>query len=140
EHEPPAPMSPDWNLLIEGFLLHYRNLIQFFSGNERKHRRGSDLSFVEPDIWAGRVLQSSEIDAIRRPARELEDKYWEDISQFLQHCTVRRYKDSKEWNLSEMYGCITGIIQCFAQSFPRPEEKSHPKRSSRPYEAQAPQP
>jgi len=126
KHEPPALASPDWNLLIEGFLLHYRNLIQFFSGSERKHRRGSDLSFAEPDIWADRALQTSEIDAIRRPARELEDKYWDDISQFLQHCTVRRYRDSMEWNLLEMYGRITEIIQCFAQSFPRPDEKPQP--------------
>jgi hypothetical protein len=35
----PPQQSPQWNLLIEGFLLHYRNLIQFFSGSEERHKR-----------------------------------------------------------------------------------------------------
>ena len=51
-----APQSPQWNLLIEGFLLHYRNLIQFFSGSEERHKRykGNDLSTFDPAPWGQR--------------------------------------------------------------------------------------
>jgi hypothetical protein len=44
EKNPPAITNARWNLLVEGFLLHYRNLIQFFGGNAERHRRhGNDL-------------------------------------------------------------------------------------------------
>ena len=37
------------SLHIEGFLLHFRNLIRFFSG---KRPRPYDLSTADPDTWA----------------------------------------------------------------------------------------
>src|SRR5690349_3163834 len=79
--------GPDWNLLIEGFLLHYRNLIEFFSG--KKHRNNSDISIADPEVWSGRKLTKEELDRLQPVAKELEDEYWTDISQFLQHCTAR---------------------------------------------------
>src|SRR5438874_13489068 len=40
--------GPEWNLLIEGFFMHYRNAISFFSG--KKHRAG-DISTKEPEVF-----------------------------------------------------------------------------------------
>ena len=111
-----------WNLLIEGFLLHYRNIIQFFSGNPRKHR-DTDLSTFQPTIWAGRTLNQPEANSIQRPGRELEDEYWEDISQFLQHCTTRRSADLMSWHIGEMHARVRDVINAFARSVPRPAEE-----------------
>lgn len=73
----PKPQSPQWNLLIEGFLLHYRNLIQFFAGSENRHKRykGNDLSTFDPQPWAGRQLTKEEIDSMRVPGDKLDKAY-----------------------------------------------------------------
>ncbi len=44
---------PERNMTIECFLLHYRNLIEFFSGAKS---RESDLSVLSPEAWSGRKL------------------------------------------------------------------------------------
>lgn len=123
--------EPENNLYIEGFLLHYRNLIQFFSGTPGKHRKGgngkaADLSTHAPEIWAKRRLTDDEIANIQTPARKLEDKYWEDISQFLQHCTERRFVEFHDWNLDEMFDELDSIVSSFHKSFPPDDQRQRP--------------
>jgi hypothetical protein len=123
--------EPESNLYIEGFLLHYRNLIQFFSGNPDKYRKGgtgkpADLSTFAPEAWAKRKLTDDEIAKIQAPARQLEQKYWDDISQFLQHCTERRFVEFKDWNLAEMFKELDPIVSAFHKSFPHQEEPRRP--------------
>jgi hypothetical protein len=117
----PAQQSPHWNLLIEGFLLHYRNLIQFLSGSEERHKRykGNDLSTFDPMTWAKRKLTKEEIDAIKIPGEKLDQKYSNKISNLLQHCTVVRIEPLQGWEMEKMYREIEPIISAFAKSFPR---------------------
>jgi len=121
--------EPERNFFVEGFLLHYRNLVEFFSGNPEKHREAkngkpADLSTHAPEKWAGRKLTDEEIKNIKDPARNLEQEYFTDISQFLQHCTERRFVEFKEWNLDEMFEKLDPIVSSFHQSFP-PLEEAH---------------
>ncbi len=116
------------NLYVEGFLLHYRNLIEFFSGNPEKRRKPkdkkttADLSTSAPEPWAERKLTNEEIEKIQTPPRGLQGKYWHDISQFLQHCTERRSREFRDWDLDEMFAELTPVISAFRSSFPPPED------------------
>jgi hypothetical protein len=106
----------EW-MFLEGFLLHHRALIEFFSG--RHHRGADDLSFADPAVWAGRVVSEREAETFRQPARLLEDRgVWSDISQFLHHCTIRRYLEEKHWPVSQMYDELNPIVIEFENSFP----------------------
>ncbi len=121
--------EPERNLLIEGFLLHYRNIVEFFSGT--KHRKATDakpadLSTADSNVWAGRSLTSEELSSMQVPARELEDTYFGDISQFLQHCTERRFAEFKGWKVDEMAEKLKPILSAFSKSFP---SQSQPHRT-----------
>jgi hypothetical protein len=119
--------EPLRNLLIEGFLLHFRNLVEFFSG--ARHRPGgngkpADLSTTCPHVWAGRQLTSTEVEAIQKPARDLENQYFKDISQYLQHCTERRFDEFKGWEIHDMRKAITPIVRAFLEGFCRSDLES----------------
>jgi hypothetical protein len=107
---------PETNMAVECFLLHYRNLIEFFSG--AKHRKGSDISVADPGVWAGRTLTPDELNSLQTPALKLSDEYWADLSQFLQHCTERRYKEFKEWKPKEMMDKLKPVLASFRTLFP----------------------
>src|ERR1700693_1351059 len=107
---------PEANMAVQCFLLHYRNLIEFFSG--AKHRKGSDISVADPGVWAGRTLTPAELNSLQTPAQKLCDDYWTEVSQFLQHCTERRYKELKEWNLEEMMDKLSPVLASFKKLFP----------------------
>ncbi len=113
------PEVKDSYVYLEGFLLHYRGLVEFFSG--RHHRRGVDLSFAEPETWAPRLVDQAEADSFRQPAAALEDRGdWLDISQYFQHCTVRRFMEQKQWPIGRMFQDLNQIVVRFERSFPRP--------------------
>ncbi len=107
---------PEMNMTIECFLLHYRILIEIFSG--KKHR-GSDISVAHPEVWTGRKLTPEETEALAIPAEKLVDEYWTDISQFLQHGTQRRFEEFKDWNLQEMWDKLESPVKFFREIFPR---------------------
>jgi hypothetical protein len=120
---PPPTTDPSWNLLIEGFLLHFRNLIQFYGGNENRHRRhGNDLSTLQPEVWAGRPLvqnEQQEVDAMRTPGAALDNAFSDKISVCLQHCTVQRAETLTDWDVAQMFADIDNINAVFKKSFPR---------------------
>ncbi len=119
-NSPPPTNDPYWNLLIEGFLLHYRNLIQFFGGNEQRHRRyGNDLSTFASEVWADRALEPEEIDALRTPGGKLDDEFSAKISVCLQHCTRERVETLTDWDIRGMYERLIALIAAFTKSFPR---------------------
>jgi hypothetical protein len=107
---------PEINMRLECFLLHYRNLIEFFSG--RKHRDG-DISVKKPEVWCSRGLTPEEKAAMTGPAGKAQDEYWVDISQFLQHCTERRFRDQKDWVPQEMWNRLKPAIDFFQKVFLR---------------------
>jgi len=119
-HEPPASDAPFLNLLIEGYLLHYRNLIQFFAGNENRHQRhGNDLSTCAPSEWANRTVEKSEIGCLRIPGKELDDEFSDRISVCLQHCTKERAETLVDWDIRDMHARISPAIDAFRKAFPK---------------------
>jgi hypothetical protein len=67
---------------LESFLLHYRNLVEFF-GND------GDLKSSEPKVWAPRKLTEAEVASISSPRIRKQYRGW--ISSYLQHCTLHPY-------------------------------------------------
>jgi len=97
-------------LCIEGFLLHYRNLIQFF-GNH------TGLRAEEPQKWSNGTLSSEARASIQNSA--LHDRYDGPISRYLCHCSEIRAERDIEWKHIEMYEQIAPLIQRFRGLFPR---------------------
>ena len=104
-------------LLLECFLLHYRNLLDFFG--KEPHR--DDLSVRRTEDWVpdpgpdkGRV-QSLEANG-RMLWQEYEDRNQrsDTISRYLHHCTKQR-TEAKDWPVGEMYLKIRPLIQEFLQ-------------------------
>jgi len=102
---------------LESFLLHYRNLLDFFG----KEPQADDLSVRRPDDWAAdpvsaksrtKPLEAKGMDLWR----EYEDRKrrLDTISRYLHHCTRQR-KEAKDWPVREMYGKISGLVQEFLQ-------------------------
>jgi hypothetical protein len=110
--------AADKEVYLEGFLLHYRNLIRFFSGEHHREDKG-DLSLANSRAWSERDLTPKETVTIRDAAKTLEDKYHKAISQYLQHITRVRYDVDRDWDLELMTIEITPIISAFEQAFPR---------------------
>ncbi len=121
-----ARQRAHFNAFLECFLLHYRNTMEFLSGAHHRtaKRTGetSDLSTFDPKPWAGRELSPEELAEIQTPAKKVDDKYFQDISRYLQHCTERRFDGGKFWNYREMFKELQPAIQAFLQRFPVPPE------------------
>ena len=119
----------DKNAYLEAYLLHYRNLVTFFAGNPKRNAKKdpvskapTDLSTLCPEIWGGRQLTAEEKLKIQQPAAELEDKYWDSISKYLQHCTTYRYEGAMSWDEKMMNHQIEAVVVEFETAFPRPVE------------------
>jgi len=94
-------------LSIEGFLLHYRNLVEFFSST-------GDLKACEPEVWfQRRELTEEELSSIQD--RNLHKKYMGEISQYLSHCTKGRAIRDRDWNVLEMYADISPCLENFSR-------------------------
>jgi hypothetical protein len=93
---------------LEAFLLHYRNLAEFFGGE-------AGLNSSNPSEWSPRKLNTEEIASISD--RTLCDKYRGAISAYLQHCTPVRANFDRSWNVFEMYQEIRPLIKRFQDLF-----------------------
>lgn len=96
-------------LLIEGFLLHYRNLIEFFASH------GGDLKVKKQDEWSRRILSPAELATLQNDT--LCKKYASDISRHLSHCNTIRAEEDISWNL-QMYAEIEPLLTNFRNLFP----------------------
>ncbi len=103
-------------VFLEAFLVHFRNLIRFFSGNGA---RRTDISVGRPEVWAGRTLSDEEVRLIRDPAIGVDDEWHGPISAFLQHCTVVRSQRHMAWPVERMIAELEPILCAFEQWFPR---------------------
>jgi hypothetical protein len=100
----------DYNLCIEGFLLHYRNLIQFF-GNHMGLKAG------KPEEWSlQRRLSDAETATIQDAS--LLKQYDGPISIYLCHCTPKRAERDIEWRYIQMYERIAPLLANFRNLFP----------------------
>lgn len=107
---------------LECFLLHFRNLIEFFG---KPNPRPDDLSIHRPDvIWRDARVPTAE--ALNRLHREdLWTKYEirnpeqvnDKISRYLQHCTEQRV-DGKSWNVREMFDELEPLMSEFEKLLP----------------------
>ncbi len=111
------PDPRDVYVYLEAFLVHYRNLIRFFSGI-RADKSPKDLSVRNPKVWAQRALSAEEDAAIRTPAVELDTDWHGRISKYLQHCTDVRSERDVEWPVEQMMNKIEPILGAFEQAFP----------------------
>lgn len=113
---------------MESFLLHFRNLIEFFNGNPRFD---NDLNVARPTQLLQGFPQAkpeeSQISSLEQPrlfekyeGRDVNDK----ISRYLHHCTTQRV-ELKDWNLGEMYGEIEPLLTSFKELFPQVESVAH---------------
>jgi len=89
---------------LEDFLLHFRNLIEFFG---HSNPRPDDLNVSRPDaIWRHLESRPAEADLAKLRRQDLWDKYEGDrpdkISRYLHHCTEAR-TDFKNWDVGVMY-------------------------------------
>ena len=98
----------DYYLCIEGFLLHFRNLIQFF-GNEH------DLKAGKPAVWSPRKLTEAEVTSIQddRPYQRHNGQ----ISQYLSHCTKSRVR-GRDWPYLKMHDEIQPLLKSMRRLFP----------------------
>jgi len=104
------PNQASYYLCIEGFLLHYRNLSEFFGSKK-------DLKALEPEVWSPqKKLTDAQLASIQNA--RLDDKYTGQISQYLSHCTKSRAERDRDWNIVEMYGEVEPCIENFRKIFP----------------------
>lgn len=96
-------------MMIECFLLHYRNLIQFLSPSGKwKDDLSLENDFGEQVNEAKRI----EIELIIAP---LIKKYSKQISKYLAHCTRLRHELDRDWQVNEMYAELLPAIHLFSE-------------------------
>jgi len=107
----------EW-LYLEDFLLHFRNLIEFFG----KPKPGDgDLSILRPElVWFDHVPDKADLDSMTR--LDLWEKYDtrdndEAISKYLHHCTIQRTA-AKDWDVKTMYEDLLPVIERFERLLP----------------------
>lgn len=117
DKRPPSLADEDRWLYLEGFLLHYRNLIRFFSGKHNQPQKG-DVS-VEHQAFC-RSLSADRVKWFKSEMGSLDDG--QDncdhnlISKRLQHCTEKRVELlGRKWPVSEMYKKIEPVLHAFEE-------------------------
>jgi len=98
---------------LEAFLLHYRNMIEFFG---KENPREADLHIMT--IWGLEgLMPPATLNDIHTKGRALWKQYEPSdadgggrISQYLQHCTMKRI-DFKEWRIDTMVAEIDPLMR-----------------------------
>lgn len=107
------------NAWQEVYLLHYRNLIEFFSERHPRTRgpnqsiqdAADDMTYLKPRTWAGQDIPKSELMPAVVFAKPLYDEHWDHISRYLQHCTDWRHELPKEWRYPTMHVKMGQVLQ-----------------------------
>ena len=118
-------LRAEYYLGIEGFLLHLRNVLAFFTNRKNCD---TDLVINEPDTWAGRAISQCQYSDLMKSSREFDRKYgvtldgkqkecYDEISKFLQHCTTHRCERAKRWPIEEMLADIDPVCHEFEKRF-----------------------
>jgi hypothetical protein len=103
------------NALLESFLIHYRNLYDFFYPDFPTRRRLPD------DICAGDYLHNPKRWRKHRPdTNEKQRQNRERVNALLAHLTLRRLKyRNRSWHDRKMAGIIEELLQEFLRELPR---------------------
>jgi hypothetical protein len=119
----------EYNLGIEGFLIHLRNLIAFFT---TQHSIKTDLVLNHPEVWyQERRVEECEYSDLRDKFQDFNTRHsdtfkngkkldcFDLISKFLQHCTPERYEQAVVgWEIEKMFAEIEPILADFEKRFP----------------------
>lgn len=107
-------------VVLESFLLHFRNLIEFFG---RPDPRSTDLSIQKPESFWPNPANRPTVQVLARLRKpDLWTKYEgannpRSISKYLQHCTEHRI-DAQDWPVSDMYTEISSAVDEFERLLP----------------------
>lgn len=120
-----------YHLYIEGFLLHLRNLLGFFTAHSR---RNTDLIITRPQRWLRQDVDERKYVDLVALATEFDTAHgtkertcYGEISIYLQHCTTYRHEVARQWSIEKMAAEIEPILQEFEQRFvPQKEGLAHP--------------
>lgn len=115
--------SPDdlyeYNLRIEGFLLHARNLLAFLT-----NRRQKQTDLTVSDNWVTQQVNIGIVSGLVKRAKAVDKKYrgagdtcYDEISKFLSHCADQRYTRAKEWDTEGIFSDLNPVIQDFETQF-----------------------
>jgi hypothetical protein len=112
----------EYYLGIEGFLLHFRNLLGFFIN---KGPKPTDLTIGHPERWAnGRPVDESVCRSLTEGAKKVNRDHgldggdcYQKISWFLQHCTVYRHRQPRNWNIEGMFADMRPVLDEFVANF-----------------------
>jgi len=127
-----ASVKPDEWVYLEAFLLHYRNLIEFF-GKRKLDVKPDALSISRPeDIWPGRVPDKAVV--ARMASLDLWEKYDthdndKAISKYLHHCTTQRTEGAK-WHVNTMYEELRPVLEQFEALLPEYKPATHTRTFS----------
>ena len=107
------------NAWQEVYLLHYRNLIEFFSSHKPRTRKphqsildaADDMTYLRPLTWAGRDIQEDELRPAVERGDDLHANHFDPISRYLQHCTDWRHELPKEWGYPTMHRKMTEVLE-----------------------------
>ncbi|OGV74398.1 MAG: hypothetical protein A3B82_00055 [Methylophilales bacterium RIFCSPHIGHO2_02_FULL_57_10] len=97
-------------LSLEGFLLHYRNLVEFFADH-------GSLKVSKCEAWVpkGMAVNKAKIKSLK--TTKPYERHRALISQYLQHCTETRIKD-RSWDVVGMYAELRETLANFRKLFP----------------------
>ena len=103
------------NLYIEGYLLHYRNLTEFFGASPPppKGKRATDMSIHRSSTWGTRTLATAEVASVTSLAAPLHEKWKDHIGQQLHHCTEPRFTSKHSWPIADMHADMCAVISAF---------------------------
>jgi hypothetical protein len=111
----------EYYLCIEGFLLHLRNLLAFFTG---RRREGSDLILHDSEQWLGSELNPKAYSDLAKAAKDFDrrhgkrDRLLHDlISKYLQHCTTFRHLTPQAWDITALAQQMDDIAKEFESRF-----------------------
>jgi len=96
------------NMALEVFLLHFRNLLEFFTD-----RFPPSLSIRRPAAWIERQPEESELKRIQEMAQPLYVRWWRDISHHLHHMSAARLSTKPNWPYREMRAELEPVISAF---------------------------
>jgi hypothetical protein len=119
----PSWTKADQCVHLEVFLLHFRNLVEFFGRNPKF---SDDLSISTPsDVWPEQKPEQAALDQMSRP--DLFRKYEIDarplsISKYLQHCTTQR-TTPMSWDINKMYEDLNPTIDLFESLVPKEDRE-----------------
>jgi hypothetical protein len=125
EESPSHENEAEYYLAIEGFLLHFRNLLGFFINKRMGKNNSTDLTIDRPQQWAdGRQVDETLCQKLMECAQKVNQKYglsldvdcYKKISWFLQHCTSHRHQLQRSWDIAGMFADFSPILDEFVGS------------------------